>query len=249
MAESPRKPKPGTEDAEFLRSYDASRFEHPSVTVDVVLLSIQEGRLHTLLVRRNAPPCLGAWALPGGFLRLEESLEEAAARVLAAKTGLQGVFLEQLYTFGAPERDPRTRVISVAYFALVDRARFERLARDGRETALAEVVVPWAGEAGGPVQVLSSPRKPLALAFDHGAMLATAVQRLRGKLDYSPVAFQLLPRTFTLLELQRVHEVILGRKLNKDSFRKRLLAKGFLAATGELQQDVDHRPAALYRYV
>lgn len=249
MAESPRKPKPGTEESEFLQSYDASRFAHPSVTVDVVLLSIQEGQLHTLLVKRSEPPCLGAWALPGGFLRLEESLEQAAARVLATKTGLQGVFLEQLYTFGAPDRDPRTRVISVAYYALVDRARFERLAQDGRETALAEIVVPWAGEAGGPVQVLSSVHKPLALAFDHGAMLATAVQRLRGKLDYSPVAFQLLPEAFTLLELQRVHEIILGRKLNKDSFRKRLLAKGFLAATGELQQDVDHRPAALYRYV
>lgn len=247
MADDPKKSKRGSgegspaSEAAFLQGYDASRFEHPSVTVDVVLLSIREGHLHTLLVKRAEHPFLGAWALPGGFVRMDESLDQAAARVLAAKAGLEGVFLEQLYTFGAPDRDPRTRVLSVAYYALVDPARFP-------EATLARIQVPWEGEEGGPVRVLSSVGKPLALAFDHGDMLALAVKRLRGKLDYSPVAFQLLPERFTLFQLQKVHETILGRKLNKDSFRKRLLAKGLLEATGEMQQDVDHRPAALYRY-
>src|SRR5512145_903900 len=177
MAESPKKPKPGPgaepslSEAEFLRTYDAAAFQRPSVTVDVILLSIQEGQLHTLLVKRTEHPFLGAWALPGGFLRMDESLEEAAARVLAAKTGLEGVFLEQLCTFGAPDRDPRTRVLSVAYFALVDPVRFAQPA--GPEATLARIVVPWAGEAGGPVQALSSVQKPLELAFDHGDMLAT----------------------------------------------------------------------------
>jgi 8-oxo-dGTP diphosphatase len=254
MASCPKNPKlssgagaPLSEQA-FLRSYDASRFEHPSVTVDVVLLSIQEGHLHTLLVQRKEHPFLGSWALPGGFLGLDESLEQAAARVLAAKAGLEQVFLEQLYTFGSPERDPRTRVLSVVYCALVDRTRFVEAELATRSAVLARIQVPWAGEEGGPVQLLSPEGGTLPLAFDHGDMIAMAVKRLRGKLDYSPVAFQFLPERFTLFELQKIHETILNRKLNKDSFRKRLLAKGLLEATGEMQQDVDHRPAALYRY-
>jgi 8-oxo-dGTP diphosphatase len=218
--------------------------------VDVVLLSIREGQLHTLLLQRKEPPCQGFWALPGGFIHMDESLEGAAARVLAAKTGLEGVFLEQLYTFGAPGRDPRTRVVSVAHYALVDAHRFQSVDLQAQGLALARIEVPWAGEKGGPVRVRSVTDKEqeLDLAFDHSAMLTLVVQRLRGKLDYSPVAFQLLPERFTLHQLQKVHETILGRTLNKDSFRKRLLATGLLVPTGEVQQDVDHRPAALYCY-
>lgn len=226
--------------------YDVSRFERPSVTVDVVLFSIDDGMLRTLLVKRQDPPFQGAWSLPGGFVRMEESLDEAAARVLKSKTGLEGVFLEQLFTFGAPTRDPRTRVLSVAHYALVDRVRFRELG--SAETLLARIRVPWEGEEGGPVRILGPEGTPLVLAFDHGDMVAMTVKRLRGKLDYSPVAFQLLPECFTLHDLQKIHEAILGRKLNKDSFRKRLLATGLLVPTGLQQQDVDHRPAALYRY-
>src|SRR5437762_9492668 len=112
-------------EAEFLAAYDPSRFERPSLTVDVVLLSAQEGALSTLLLRRDEHPDKGRWALPGGFVQMTESLDDAAARVLAQKTGLASVFLEQLYTFGAPRRDPRTRVVTVAYYALVDRRRFD----------------------------------------------------------------------------------------------------------------------------
>lgn len=254
MADPLKKSKMGLRDGassseeEFFQNYDAGRFEHPSVTVDVVLLSIHDGHLHTLLVKRTEHPFLGSWSLPGGFLRMDEPLESAAARVLAAKAGLEGVFLEQLYTFGSPDRDPRTRVLSVAYFALVDRARFSGVELEAKGAALARIQVPWEGEEGGPVLVLSSTGNSLQLAFDHGDILSMVVKRLRGKLDYSPVAFQLLPARFTLFELQKTHETILGRKLNKDSFRKRLLSKGFLEATGEIQQEVDHRPAALYRY-
>jgi 8-oxo-dGTP diphosphatase len=158
------------------------------------------------------------------------------------------VFLEQLYTFGAPRRDPRTRVIAVAYYALVDRGRFAAARTRGGAVATARIVVPWEGETGGPVELVGPDGGTLALAFDHAEILGMAVKRLRGKLDYTPVGFQLLPSLFTLLELQRVHETVLARPLNKDSFRRRMLASGLLEATGETQKDVDHRPAELYRF-
>lgn len=232
-------------DDEVPPGYDASRFERPSVAVDVALLTVDEGALKTLLLRRDAAPYRGRWALPGGFVGIDEALDEAAARVLAQKTNIRRVFLEQLYTFGAPRRDPRTRVISVAHYALVDRAR---LAEASDETRVASIDVPWEGETGGPVDTIGEDGRALALAFDHTDILGMAVKRIRGKLDYTPIGFQLLPERFTLSELQRVHETVLGRPLNKDSFRRRMLASGQLEATGDLQTGVDHRPAELYRF-
>ena len=161
--------------------------------------------------------------------------------MLGTKTGIGGVFLEQLYTFGAPGRDPRTRVISVAYYALVDADRLP-----GR--GLVRLRVPWDGETGGAVEAVDPSGEPLPLAFDHADILGTAVKRIRGKLDYAPIGFQLLPPTFTLRQLQDVHETVLARPLNKDSFRRRMLASGQLQATGELEQDVEHRPAEHYRF-
>jgi 8-oxo-dGTP diphosphatase len=237
----------GSEKA-FLASYDASRYPRPSVAVDVALLSAGGGDLFTVVVKRGEHPFQGHWSLPGGFVGPSESLEEAAARVLARETGLKAVFLEQLYTFGAPDRDPRTRVISVGYYALVDRARFAAVEAAGREAAVVRLVVPWEGETGGPVEVMTAKGERAALAFDHAEVLGMAVKRLRGKLNYTPIGFQLLPQTFTLLDLQNVHETVLGRPLNKDSFRRRMLASGLLEATGETQKDVDHRPAELYRF-
>ncbi len=236
------------EEARFLSAYDASRYERPSLTVDVALVSASEGALHTLLVRRPEPPQRGRFALPGGFVRPDESLDAAAARVLAAKAGLRGVFLEQLYTFGDPGRDPRTRVVTVAYYALVEFGQLADAAETGPDVAVGRIAVPWEGETGGPVEVAAADGAPLALAFDHAEILGMAVKRLRGKLDYAPVGFQLLPATFTLLDLQRVHETVLARPLNKDSFRRRMLASGQLEATGTSQKDVDHRPAELYRF-
>jgi 8-oxo-dGTP diphosphatase len=231
----------------FLDAYDPDAFERPSVTVDVALLTAADGALSTLLVERTAHPFRGRAALPGGFVQIDESLDAAAARVLRDKCGLSGVYLEQLYTFGRPDRDPRTRVISVAYCALVDAARFAEAAGSGAGVAVGRLDVPWEGETGGPVE-LRGASGPIEAAFDHADILGMAVKRIRGKLDYAPIGFQLLGERFTLLELQRVHETILGRPLNKDSFRRRMLASGALDATGESQKDVEHRPAELYRF-
>jgi 8-oxo-dGTP diphosphatase len=236
------------QEAAFLAAYDPSTYPRPSVAVDVVVVSADGGELRALLVRRSEHPHQGAWALPGGFVRLDESLDDAAARVLREKTGLKGVFLEQLYTFGNPARDPRTRVISVSYYALVDPARFQAASGHAPEAWAGKLQVPWDGEAGGPVSVVGPEKRRLKLAFDHAEVLGVAVKRLRGKLDYAPLGFQLLPATFTLLELQRVHETILGRPLNKDSFRRRMLASGQLKSTGKTQSGVEHRPAELYSF-
>jgi 8-oxo-dGTP diphosphatase len=233
------------DDEAFLAKYDAAKFERPSVAVDVALLSVSEGELWTLLVKRTEPPQKRRYALPGTFVRMDETLDAAAARALTSKAGLSRVYLEQLYTFGAPKRDPRTRVVSVAYYALVDRARLVHAATG----TLARVVVPWEGETGGRVDTETIDHVALPLAFDHAEILGTAVRRVRGKLDYSPIGFQLLPERFTLLDLQKVHETLLGRPLNKDSFRRRMLASGQLEATGEMEREVDHRPAELYRFV
>ncbi len=243
--DEPVRPGVDAEDERFLASYDVTQFERPSVAVDIALLTVDDGALHTLLLRRPEPPQRGRWALPGTFVRMNEPLEQTAARALAEKAGLEDVFLEQLYTFGTPGRDPRTRVISIAHYALIDSARLEK-ASDA--CTLARLHVPWEGEVGGPVEALGDGDKPLALAFDHALILGTAVKRLRGKLDYTPVGFQLLPERFTLNALQRVHEAVLGRPLNKDSFRRRMLASGQLEATGEYEEDTHHRPAEFYRF-
>ena len=244
---TPRSPKPNSE-ADFLAHYDPSAFERLSVTVDIVLVSAFEGGLFTLGLERSEHPSKGRWALPGGFIEPKKSVDQAARRVLSSKAGLDGVFLEQLYTFGDPARDPRTRVITVAYFALVDRARFEEALAKRPELAVARLEVPWEGETGGPVVLRDPSGAALEAAFDHAEIVGMAVRRLRGKLDYTPIGFQLLPPSFTLLDLQRVHETVLGRPLNKDSFRRRMLASGLLEASGESEKEVDHRPAELYRF-
>ena len=242
-----RREKQALTDAErdFLANYDAARFPRLSVAVDVAIVTCHGHHLKALLVRRTEHPALGRWALPGGFVALDESLGDAAARVLAKKAQLREVFLEQLYTFGAPNRDPRTRVLSVAYYALVDHARLPA-PDDARKMAALEV--DWEGETGGPARALDADGQPLELAFDHGDILGMAVKRLRGKLDYAPIGFELLPESFTLRALQRVHETILGRTLNKDSFRRRMLQSGEVVPTGNREVEVGHRPAELYKF-
>jgi len=233
-----------TED-EFLARYRPEAYARPSVAVDVVIVTVAGGALKVYGVRRTAHPHRGRFALPGTFVREEERLESAAARVLREKAGLTRVFLEQLFTFGAPKRDPRMRVIAVAYLALMTEAELA-----GRDNALVEAIVSPAFEGleEGGVSLTEADSEELACAFDHEAIIATAVRRLRGKLDYTPLGYRLLPREFTLLDLQRVHEVILGRSVNKDSFRRRMLATGELEATGTHEVGVGHRPAELYRH-
>jgi 8-oxo-dGTP diphosphatase len=193
-------------DYEYLATYQPSNYERPSVTVDIVILTVSDQDLKVLLVKRNVPPYQGLWAVPGGFVGMQESLDKAARRELFEETGVANVYLEQLYTFGEPGRDPRTRVITVAYFALVEASQVKTLR---------------AGSDAGEVAWWSIYKLP-ELAFDHGQILDYTLQRLRGKLGYSNIAFQLLPEKFTLTELQRVYEVILGEKLDKRNFRKGL---------------------------
>ena len=210
--------------------YDVSQYERPSVTVDVIVFTLRRGRLQVLLVQRKHWPAAGTWAIPGGFVHMQESLEDAARRELAEETGVDDpdVYLEQLYTFGDPGRDPRTRVITVAYFALVSSDRL-RL-RAGSDAAAAE----WF-----PAYDLPS------LAFDHADILAYALRRLRYKLEYKAVAFQLLPETFTLTELQEAYQHILNEQLDKRNFRRKVLAAGILDETPHVRGGV-HRPAKLY---
>jgi 8-oxo-dGTP diphosphatase len=235
-------------DKAFLASYDPAAYERPSVTVDLVLLSVRDGALHALLMRRTQPPAEGRWALPGGFVRIDESLDEAARRVLHEKAHIASAFLEQLYTFGAIERDPRMRIITVAYYALLPAARFAKALAESDELTLAKVVTAWKGETGGRAEAVAADGARLGLAFDHADILGLAVKRLRGKLDYSQVGFELLPPQFTLRALQDVHEAILGVRFNKPAFRRRMLDKGVLEPTGLREQGVTFRPAELYRF-
>ena len=232
---------------------DLSAYERPSVTVDLALLTVRDGTLQVLLTKRERAPDEGKWALPGGFVRIAESLEQAAERVLREKAGLRRIFFEQLYSFGALGRDPRGRVITIAYYALVEAAKFDRALSLDRALGVFEILVPWEGigadRAAMTIAICNTDGETAPLAFDHAEILAMAVRRLRGKLDYSPVGFELLPERFTLRQLQDVHEAILGSKLNKPAFRRRMLDKGVLHATGERESGVTYRPAELYRFV
>lgn len=223
-------------------------YDRPSVATDLVLMSVRGGRLAALLQKREGGTEAGRWALPGGFVGIDESLDSAAERVLAQKARMAGAWIEQLYTFGAPGRDPRGRVISVAYFALLPQERFGRALAAAQDLVLADIVVDWPGETGGPARALAGDGAALPLAFDHADILGLAVKRLRGKLDYSDVAFALLPELFTLRELQQVHEAILGTTLNKPAFRRRLLDSGRLEATGRREAGTGFRPAELFRH-
>lgn len=230
-----------------------NRLQAPNVAVDVVVLTVANKRLKVLLQRRRRPPLKGQWALPGVFVGAGESLDQSARRALAEK-GLQtGLYIEQLYTFGETERDPRGRVISVSYFALVDASPLTHTQTRGETAAqrvmLATVNVPWAGETGGCVDLCASDGTAIDAAFDHGDIVGMAVKRLRGKLEYAPVGFQLLPERFSLRALQHVYETIVGAPTNKDSFRRRMLASGLLESTGERELGVEHRPAELFRMV
>jgi len=232
--------QPRSSEKAFLERYDPEQFDRPSVTVDVVLLTVRDESLRCLLFRRAEHPHRSRWALPGGFVGIGESLDEAAARVLREKAGLRDLYIEQLYTFGEPKRDPRARIISVAYYGLVPEQRLSS-ANDGVLARLEE-------GASGSVRLVDAAGRSLQTAFDHGGIVAAAQARLRGKVDYAPVGFELLPATFPLRDLQRVHEAILGKAVNKDSFRRRMLATGLLEATGDLEERVGHRPAQSYRF-
>lgn len=207
------------------------QYPHPAVTVDCVVFGFDDGDLKVLLIQRDLVPFRDKWALPGGFVRTDEALDDAARRELQEETGLKGVFLEQLYTFGGVNRDPRERVVSVAYFALVALGRHAlHASTDARNAA-------WFSVSELP-----------SLAFDHDQIVEKAVQRVRGKVRYQPIGFELLPDRFTLSQLQHLYEAILERPLDKRNFRKKILGMGLLVETDEIEQDVSHRAARLYRF-
>ncbi len=204
-------------------------YPHPAVTTDIVIFTIKEEQLNVLLIRRASEPHKDGWALPGGFVEIDEGLEHSALRELKEETGITGVYLEQLYTFGKPERDPRERVISVAYYALVPIGHIRlQPASDARDAG-------WC-------RISELPQ----LAFDHRHIISMAQQRLAAKLDYSTIALQFMPERFTLSELQKVYEIILGGALDKRNFRKKVLAYGCLKDSGEERRHGSHRPARLY---
>ena len=205
-------------------------YPHPAVTVDIVIFTIRDARLKLLLIRRAGEPYRGQWALPGGFIHLDEALDASARRELEEETGVAGVYLEQLYTFGAPARDPRERVITVAYYALIPSDKLQLRAATDAEA------VGWFGMDELP-----------ELAFDHPDIIAMAHERLVAKLDYSTIAFQFLGGDFSLSELQSVYEIILREELDKRNFRKWALALEQIEETGRERRDGAHRPAKLYR--
>ena len=206
-------------------------YPRPALTVDCVVFGLDDEDLKVMLIQRDLEPFAGHWALPGGFVRMEESLDDAAARELQEETGIGKVFLEQLYSFSTPDRDPRGRVVSVAYYALVNLRDHRVLAAtDARSAA-------WFPVSDTP-----------SLAFDHEAILAMAHERLKGKVRYQPIGFELLPRKFTLTQLQRLYEQVLETSLDKRNFRKKILSMELLVETDEIEQDVAHRAARLYRF-
>lgn len=214
---------------------EESDYPRPSVTVDLVIFTIADDTLKVLLIKRGLAPFEGRWALPGGFVGIDESLEAAAARELAEETGVTNLYLEQLYTFGEPERDPRGRVISVAYFALVHAE--QQLIIASSDAADAQWHSVFDRELGG------------RLAFDHQRILDYAVWRLRNKIEWTTVGYELLPKKFTLSELQRVYEIILQKPVDKRNFRKRVLGQGQIRELDETRSDGAHRPARLFTFV
>lgn len=209
-------------------TYDYPR---PAVTVDCVVFGLDDGDLKVLLIQRADKPFAGRWALPGGFVNMDETLDAAARRELKEETGLSCDYLEQLFTFGEPGRDPRGRTITVAYYALIRRAEHRiQGGSDAKEAA-------W----------FSLHELP-SLAFDHDKILESAHKRLRGKVRYQPIGFNLLPLKFTLTELQTMYEAILDRPLDKRNFRKKILSMGVLERLSESQEGVAHRAARLYSF-
>ncbi|HED35897.1 MAG TPA: NUDIX hydrolase [Gammaproteobacteria bacterium] len=207
-------------------------FPHPALTTDIVIFTIRDNQLKLLLIVRGIEPYKGKWALPGGFVNMDEDLEAAARRELQEETGISNVYLEQLYTFGDIDRDPRERVITVSYYALVASERIRLQASTDAEA------VGWFSLSALP-----------ELAFDHQRIVEMAHKRLIARLDYSTIAFQFMPNEFTLSELQAVYQIILQEEIDKRNFRKWVLALEKIEETGQTRRNGPHRPAKLYRVI
>jgi 8-oxo-dGTP diphosphatase len=201
------------------------------LSADCVVFGLDETTLKVLLIQRKLPPFAGAWALPGGFIHPDESIDHAARRELQDETGVKDIFLEQLYTFGQVDRDPRDRVVTVAYYALINLWEQTLVASSDASDAA------W-------FDITQLPD----LAFDHDKIMQMALQRLRGKIRYQPIGFELLPKKFTLSQFQHLYELILGTTLDKRNFRKKLLKMDLLVELDEYQTNVSHRAARFYQF-
>lgn len=201
------------------------------VAVDTLIFTIKENQLHVLLVQINQGPYNNQWALPGGLVKIDETLDQAAKRILEQRGGIEGIYLEQLYSFGDIDRDVRGRSISVAYFSLVHSDVFHPTATEY-----------YADSGWKPIDALPP------MAFDHKKIIEYGVARLRNKIEYSNIAYGLLPKEFTLTDLQKVYEAILGESLDKRNFRKRVLMISLVEPTRKTKVGMKNRPAQLYRF-
>lgn len=207
------------------------KYKFAVIAVDVAIFTIKEGKFQVLLIKMKKKPFSGMWAAPGGLIKGTESLDSAAKRLLLEKAGVKNVYLEQLYAFGEPKRDPFGRVVSVAYFALIpSRGIILKTTRDYAD-------VRWF-----PVKNLPK------LAYDHKEILETAMRRIKAKLGYTNIAYSLLPKEFALTELQKVYEIILGKKMDKRNFRKKIFSLNLVKKTPKMQRGAANRPANLYKF-
>lgn len=279
---------------EFLDNYDANKYERPSLTVDTVVFSVMdkdidnyrklpEKELKILLIKRGEHPFKNMWALPGGFVKMDESIDEAAYRELKEETNVDKIYLEQLYTWGKVDRDPRTRVISSSYLALIDSTKLDlkashdamevcwfsitsnvieekkKISKDGyilekrvslelkndTETLTSEVVI-TKDVSNNDISLRRDVIESRGLGFDHGLIIYYGLERLKSKIEYTDIAFNLMPLEFTLTELQNVYEVILNQKLLAANFRRK--TSGYVLETDNVRKDAGHRPAKLFRY-
>ncbi len=296
MSNQPITDRHGLTEEQFLKAYDASMYERPSVTVDMLIFTVMdreqgnyrklpEKSLQLLLIKRGEHPYLGQWALPGGFVSVDESIEDAARRELFSETNIANIYMEQLYTWGDLERDPRMRVISCSYMALVDRTHLNvQAGEDADDAAWFELTYEVLEEKrevhaqsceatrlisitlhnetknetlSGVVRIVETVQGHVrkltreilqsnGIAFDHVTMIQYAIERLRNKVEYTDIIINLMPETFTLSELQRVYEIILGKDLLAAAFRRKIADA--VTETDEYTKDAGHRPSKLYRY-
>ena len=206
-------------------------YKNPSLAVDLAVFGYHDKELSVLLLNRKDEPFKNGWTLPGGFLQIEESLQQVCNRIMKTKIGLENIYLEQLYTFDEPGRDPRGRVVSVAHYALVNPHRFEIVA----------------GHMANDVQWFPVDQVP-QLGFDHNRIFELALQRLKSKILYNPVGFELLNETFTMPELHELYECILGISIDRRNFRRKILDSEYIIATGAKREGLKNRHPDLYRF-
>ncbi|MDR1055160.1 MAG: NUDIX hydrolase [Prevotellaceae bacterium] len=207
------------------------KYPRPSVTSDCIIFGFDGDKIRVLLIERANEPYAGRWAFPGGFLDMDESAEDCAKRELFEETGLKNVFIEQLYTFTQPGRDPRGRVITIAYYALIKQTDYSITAGDDAKQA----------------QWFSLDEIP-PLAFDHSRILQAAISRIKGKIRYQPIGFELLNEKFTIPELQRLYEAILGVQLDRRNFHRKIIATGLLIQLDEKKANVSHRAPRYFSF-